>query len=99
MQKERNYINAIVEFRNDGVQTEVIFKVGDVDFNDDMHVFGYLKTEKEMEDLSKKRNIEFKVLEYWKGKRRNNMSDEPCTSKEWDAFFGENGKSHKYEPE
>ncbi|MAU70855.1 MAG: hypothetical protein CML04_02070 [Pseudozobellia sp.] len=72
MNKKRNYINAIVEFHDDKTQTEVIFKVGKVDLEDDMHVFGYLHSEEDIEELTKEGNKEFRVLQYWTGKRINN---------------------------
>ena len=87
MVKERNYINAIVEFYDDGIQTEVIFKVGEIDLEDDMHVFAYLKSEDEIEELITKGNSEFKVLEYWKGIRKNDMPLKPSNPGEWNDFF------------
>lgn len=71
--KKRNYINAIIELKVDGSRIEVIFKVGDVDIDDDMHVFAYLKSEKEIESLE---HPDFKVIEYWKGQRPNQKSIE-----------------------
>jgi hypothetical protein len=85
--KKRNYINAIVEFREDGIQTEVIFKVGNIDLDDDMHVFAYLKSEKQMEELAKNGNTEFKVLQYWKGCKPKTNPDEYWNPDEWDDFF------------
>ncbi|MEM8999831.1 MAG: hypothetical protein AAGB24_06165 [Bacteroidota bacterium] len=66
--KKRNYINAIIELTEGGSRTEVIFKVGDVDIDDDVHVFAHLKSEKEIEFLE---HPNFKVIEFWKGKRLN----------------------------
>ncbi len=71
--KKRNYINAIIELTEGGSRTEVIFKVGDVDIDDDMHVFAYLKSEKEIESLE---HPEFKVIEHWKGQKPNQKSVE-----------------------
>ncbi|WP_136468939.1 hypothetical protein [Flagellimonas onchidii] len=87
MVKERNYINAIVEFYDDGIQTEVIFKVGEIDHEDDMHVFAYLKSEDEIEELVTRGNSEFKVLEYWRGVRKDVKPLKPYNPKEWDEFF------------
>ena len=99
MSKERNYINAIVEFHDDGIQTEVIFKVGEIDLEDDMHVFAYLKSEDEIEELIAKGNKEFKVLECWKGLRTEDKLVNPSNLDEWDEFFGDAQKQSKPKPE
>lgn len=99
MVKQRNYINAIVEFYDDGTQTEVIFKVGEIDYEDDMHVFAYLKSEDEIEELVTRGSSEFKVLEYWKGIRKDDKPLKPYNPEEWDEFFSVVYKPLRPKPE
>ena len=77
MQKKRNYINPIVQWHDDQTKQHVIFKVGKVDLEDDMHVFGYLKSEDDIEELAENGNEEFKVLEHWKGIRPEDRIAQP----------------------
>lgn len=67
----RNYINALVQFPDLDKPVEVIFKVGTIDLEDDMHVFAYLNTEDEIELFKRNGHPEFQIIEYWKGPRPN----------------------------
>ena len=94
MEKKRNYINALVQFKDSEETTEVIFKVGKVDVDDDMHVFAYLKSE---EEIGKLEHPEFKILEHWKGIRLEDKPVNPSNPDEWDEFFSDAQKSPKPE--
>ncbi len=78
----RNYINAIIEFHDSKERTEVIFKMGDIDVDDDTHVFDYIKSESDLEDLMKQGNDEFRVIEFWKGKKEDNFTPPGSASNE-----------------
>ena len=99
MQKKINYINAIVQWHEDHIKQHVIFKVGKVNLEDDMHVFGYLKSEDDIEELAENGNQDFKVLEHWKGIRPEDRIAKPCDADELDAFFQDVKKSSKPSPE
>ena len=92
----RNYINALVQFHDLDEPTEVIFKVGEVDLENDMHVFAHLKSEDEIETLKQNGHPQFEIIEYWKGIRPNPFPTPENTEDDWEDFFNSTGK---YAPE
>ena len=83
----RNYFNAIVKFRDDGTTSREIFKVGEEDVSEDMHVFDYLESENDIPDLLKNGRKDYEVLEMWRGIREEDRKPSPCDPDEFEAFM------------
>lgn len=63
----RNYFNAIVIYKNrPDEEVEIIFKVGEVDTLDDIHVDEYVGSQKELETIKTQGHPDFTLVKYWK---------------------------------
>ena len=63
----RNYFNAIVIYKSHpDEEVEIIFKVGEVDTLDDIHVDEYVSSQKELEIIKKHGHPDFTLVKYWK---------------------------------